>query len=824
MDDGVQKKNSLVKLIIVRVLPVAALLLLTIWIGARYFTLKTLAESVQETLSAQTGLTAVSVGHKLDDLKEYSLILSSNDLVINGLIDMTARENYLPTFFQSLRVPGIQKAGIFLTDYKGRFIASNFTLAEEFQPFKDTIIKMVMQGQPFFEISSTALVIASPVYYNGLPEGVLIIQCKAEDLEEFFYSDIGMLSYSIIKDTNDIIFSSSPEFLSETIKPGILWLTKKNMLPGYNNLKVICGVIKDDALGQYKKLQYFLLLAIVLDIGALFIGIYMSARFAARSLGIFETLIDEVRQSGDFQKRLPEKGATEMVHLARAFNTLFDELQVTTVSKEHLEELVIRRTKKLEEAQDRLVHQAMEAGRAQLSAMVLHNIGNALTPVIASLETMNNDGFKHFKKYMEKCYLDLKLNKDDLERYINVDPRGQDVFIYCGELINSLDDIEKSRNQNIDVVKKAILHISEIITFQQAYAANEKEAKEPVYLNSFITDAAAMQSSAFNKSGITLIKELSENNPKLNYDKDNAYNELIIRNGDLAKTTEQLKEARSELLIKALEASRAQIASITLHNIGNAITPVEYQIDELKNDDFSNGIKYIKKCCDDLRGHSKNLCSYISNDERGASVFNYLCELADSMGELQLKKDSSLQIIKDATLYIADILSLNQSYGSTDQEVIENTDLNNLMEHAVRMQLNAIENREILLVKDFDFKLPLIQTDKNRLWQVIVNIIKNAYEAIDHNTDKHSEKKIVIKTFADNNSTGFEIFDSGIGIDPAKSDSLFSFGKSEKGSSGMGLYYCKMFVENHGGTLTLESSGIGKGALVKVHFPAAATG
>jgi signal transduction histidine kinase len=77
---------------------------------------------------------------------------------------------------------------------------------------------------------------------------------------------------------------------------------------------------------------------------------------------------------------------------------------------------------------------------------------------------------------------------------------------------------------------------------------------------------------------------------------------------------------------------------------------------------------------------------------------------------------------------------------------------------------------------------------------------------------------IRIKTFANNGCVGFEITDNGIGLDPEEIDHIFDFGKSYKGSSGFGLYYCKMFVEDNRGTLTITSPQKGKGTSVTVTF------
>ena len=102
--------------------------------------------------------------------------------------------------------------------------------------------------------------------------------------------------------------------------------------------------------------------------------------------------------------------------------------------------------------------------------------------------------------------------------------------------------------------------------------------------------------------------------------------------------------------------------------------------------------------------------------------------------------------------------------------------------------------------------------------QVVVNLIKNAYEAIDDMDGPVDNKEIGVASFVHDEGIGFEISDTGIGIEPEMVKRIFEFGESGKGSSGFGLYYCKMFVEANKGQLTVDSDGKGKGSRVTVIF------
>jgi PAS domain S-box-containing protein len=282
--------------------------------------------------------------------------------------------------------------------------------------------------------------------------------------------------------------------------------------------------------------------------------------------------------------------------------------------------------------------------------------------------------------------------------------------------------------------------------------------------------------------------------------------------------TRDLEEAQKELINKAMEAGRAQLSAMVLHNIGNAITPIKVQIEGMKSDDLGQTSQYLEKCYLDISDHIGDLQNYVNDDPRGKNVFSYMGELIRSLFKQKKEKESIVKKMDEAVSYISEILTLQQAYAASEQETKERTDLNALIENAIRMQIGSLEKRQIIVKRELNPNIPSLLIDKNRLMQVIVNFIKNSYEAIDDLNNNNREKWIGFKSFSENGRLGFEITDSGIGIEPAYIDTIFDFGESHKGSSGFGLYYCKMFVEANKGILNFSSQGKGKGATVEVVF------
>jgi len=286
----------------------------------------------------------------------------------------------------------------------------------------------------------------------------------------------------------------------------------------------------------------------------------------------------------------------------------------------------------------------------------------------------------------------------------------------------------------------------------------------------------------------------------------------------VAEKTRELEQAQDELVNRAMEAGMSQMAAIGLHNIGNAITPLNVLMEKMKTGELENISRYLRKCHDDLASHAAELGQYVSDGHRGRQVFDYMGELIHSLDDQDKKQFDILGRMDAALSYISQILTLQQDYASGSQEIKEQVDLNDLLEDAIRLQEGTLEKRGISIKRNYFETLPKFLIDKNRLIQVIVNLIKNSCEAIEMQQSDLAQKVIEIKTFVHKDRLGFEIVDNGIGIDPADIDRVFELGQSRKGSSGFGLYYCKMFVENSHGKLVFFSRGLGKGASVKIAF------
>jgi len=117
--------------------------------------------------------------------------------------------------------------------------------------------------------------------------------------------------------------------------------------------------------------------------------------------------------------------------------------------------------------------------------------------------------------------------------------------------------------------------------------------------------------------------------------------------------------------------------------------------------------------------------------------------------------------------------------------------------------------------------LPVVRGDKQRLVEVVQNLLENATKFM----GDAAHPRIEIGSRADASGPVFFVRDNGVGIDPKHRDKVFDlFEKLTPGTegTGVGLALVKRIIEAHGGRVWVESEGVGRGSTFCFTLPLAA--
>jgi signal transduction histidine kinase len=145
--------------------------------------------------------------------------------------------------------------------------------------------------------------------------------------------------------------------------------------------------------------------------------------------------------------------------------------------------------------------------------------------------------------------------------------------------------------------------------------------------------------------------------------------------------------------------------------------------------------------------------------------------------------------------------------------------INEVVLTAVRELESVRQQRGLHLTTDLAEPLPLAEIDPDRIGQVLVNLLGNAYKFTDPGG------QVTVRTRQVAGEIRVQVADNGPGIPRAQLESIFerfhrapSAASRRAGGSGLGLAIARAIVEEHGGRIWAESD-VGKGAVFTFALP-----
>jgi|SRR5579862_1880233 len=145
-------------------------------------------------------------------------------------------------------------------------------------------------------------------------------------------------------------------------------------------------------------------------------------------------------------------------------------------------------------------------------------------------------------------------------------------------------------------------------------------------------------------------------------------------------------------------------------------------------------------------------------------------------------------------------------------------DLNNVVQEAVGLALVGAKAAGIVSHISLDPDLPTVVIDKVQIQQVVLNLVRNAVEAM----AQSQERILTIETAEQHDGTMVRVTDTGSGMAPEVAEKLFEpFLTTKMTGMGIGLSICRSIVEAHGGRIWASKNPPG-GTVFSFTLPTAA--
>lgn len=174
-----------------------------------------------------------------------------------------------------------------------------------------------------------------------------------------------------------------------------------------------------------------------------------------------------------------------------------------------------------------------------------------------------------------------------------------------------------------------------------------------------------------------------------------------------------------------------------------------------------------------------------------------------------------LDMALSETERLADMLKKMLSFSKPDQENRVPIDINSVLDEILMLHEKQLRENDIKTYHDFSKGIPEINASKNQLRQVILNMIKNAKDAMEKGGD------LKIRTYSKDQFVFVDIEDTGSGIKEENIDKIFDSFFTTKGSVkgvGLGLSVCYGLIKDHGGDIGV-SSVEGEGTTFTLKLP-----
>jgi signal transduction histidine kinase len=216
-----------------------------------------------------------------------------------------------------------------------------------------------------------------------------------------------------------------------------------------------------------------------------------------------------------------------------------------------------------------LIETSRQAGMAEVATGVLHNVGNVLNSVNISA-TMVADNIKRSKAAnLSRVVTLLDGHAADLGNFLTQDSRGRQLPLYLHQLADQLRTEQQKSVAELELLRKNIDHIKDIVAMQQNYA-KVSGLTEKISVADLVEDALQMNAAALKRHDVAIVRQFTDV-PVVTVEKHKVLQILVnlIRNAKYACDDSGRSDKRLEVRI----SSAGEGVRIAVQDNGIGIPP-----------------------------------------------------------------------------------------------------------------------------------------------------------------------------------------------------------------------------------------------------------
>jgi len=169
--------------------------------------------------------------------------------------------------------------------------------------------------------------------------------------------------------------------------------------------------------------------------------------------------------------------------------------------------------------------------------------------------------------------------------------------------------------------------------------------------------------------------------------------------------------------------------------------------------------------------------------------------------------------------HVGEMVAAQQNYARVSgiAEVVPPAEF---VEYGLRISAVSLDRHGIEVVREF-LPAPPVSVERQKVLQILVNLIRNAKEAITE-SGRPDKRLVVGVRVSAAGRVQITVNDNGVGIAPENLTRIFNFGfTTKKTGHGFGLHSGANAAKEMGGSLSARSEGLGRGATFVLELPPA---
>lgn len=308
----------------------------------------------------------------------------------------------------------------------------------------------------------------------------------------------------------------------------------------------------------------------------------------------------------------------------------------------------------------------------------------------------------------------------------------------------------------------------------------------------------------------------------------NSQNEIVGFRGITRDSTkeleaeEKLKELHRLNIDMAHAAGMAEMASDTLHNVGNVLNSIKVSAESVQQSFMTEPylLEGLVKATELLQANLENLEDFVANDMNSVKLFEYMVIFSDSLVDEKKNILENIDRLLNGVKLVENVIAAQQTY-ATLGTVVDYYELSDIVDDSLVIKQDTLHRYAVQIEKHYK-PVSQVLVQKSKLVHILLNLITNAADAMQDVPKNQRRLKMSIEQ--DEKKVFLKVEDNGKGIAEEERQKIFTHGyTTKKDGHGFGLHSSANYMSEMNGKIWVDVKKDKPGATFVLEFDLNAT-